>query len=211
MVSLIFVVIYLIPILVIWGLVILIIKFPIQTLSTFTIFSILMFLGYKSLTNQHYLSFVPDEMGVKKILYLEDQSWGFGPGGNETGLVEFELPDNVAEEIIKGEVDYFNKLNNNPLHGSNDCYGKWYQTPIPLSDIWQGPRYSQNEPVSKITSLSIENYLDRYGFSLHIDSQISATIDNEISKTGSYYEYCPGGGVLIVMPKVRKVVFAYAG
>lgn len=197
--------------LILWGLVTSIIKFPIHTLITISTLGLLLFMGYKSSTNEFYLNFVPYEMNVKKILYLEDESWGFGPGGNETGLVEFELPNDVAEEIIKGKMDYFNKLDNNPLQGSNDCYGKWYQTPIPLSDVWEGPRYGQNEPLSTIASPSIANYLDRYGFSIHVDPQIATTIDNEISKIDSYYEYCPGGGVLIVMPKIRKVVFAYAG
>lgn len=53
----------------------------------------------------------------------------------------------------------------------NAIYSEWYETPIPLGEPWQGARYNSDDPISNITTLSIENHLYRYGFSIPIDSK----------------------------------------
>jgi hypothetical protein len=42
---------------------------------------------------------VPAYLQVSKVLYVKEESWGFGPGGNETGLLVYELPADVAAAI----------------------------------------------------------------------------------------------------------------
>lgn len=155
-----------------------------------------------AMINQHYLNYIPYGINVTNVTYMETESWGIGmPGDNETGLVEFELPENVANEMVNRGIGYFEKLNNSD---------KWQETPILLSDAWEGARYNDKEPLSNINSPSIENYLDRYGFMISIDPKILAEIDHAISKPGSYYSY-QRIGVIIVIPQTRKVIFAYAG
>lgn len=43
-------------------------------------------IGWQRMLRNHHLSFMPPEMNVSKIIYVEEKSWGFGPGGNETGF-----------------------------------------------------------------------------------------------------------------------------
>jgi len=63
-----------------------------------------------SCENVRQLSFAPKGLGVSKILYVAEESSGFGPGGNETGVIVYELPENAATEIEKNGVAYLEKI-----------------------------------------------------------------------------------------------------
>lgn len=58
------------------------------------------------LYRSHHLSFVPEALNVTNVLYVSEQSWGFGPGGNETGLLAFQLPASVAQQVKAHGADY---------------------------------------------------------------------------------------------------------
>src|SRR5215212_4661710 len=98
------------------------------------ILSVLLFISFKLWERSHHLSFVPDGLSVSRILYVKEESWGFGPGANESGLIVYELPDNVAKEIQKAGIDYFAKMPQNAEHGRGrrGRYNKWQSTPILL-------------------------------------------------------------------------------
>lgn len=51
------------------------------------------------------------------------------PGDNETGLVEFRLPEDTANAIKNSGLGYFEKLHNS---------GKWQETPVVMNDAWEG-------------------------------------------------------------------------
>jgi len=167
-------------------------------------FILFIYLQYKSWEEQRYLDIVPYGLNVSKVIYVNEESWGFGPGGNETGIIVYELPDEVAHEIQKVETAEFSKNT-----GGFSDFGSWKQTPILLTDAWQGSR-SGGEPEQNIQFTKIANYLDTYGFSISIDPQIESEIDNAITKAGSYYAY-GRIGIIIVMPNNKKVIYAYAG
>jgi hypothetical protein len=40
-------------------------------------------------------------MGVWNLLYVSEESWGFGPGGNETGIIVYEMPKAVTAALEK--------------------------------------------------------------------------------------------------------------
>ena len=56
-------------------------------------------MAWKTFERQHWLSFPPPDLHVTKVLYVQTGDWGFGPGGNETGVVLYELPDHVAAQL----------------------------------------------------------------------------------------------------------------
>ncbi|AFY94074.1 hypothetical protein [Chamaesiphon minutus] len=153
--------------------------------------SVLLAVVFISMEREHRLSFVPEKLSVSNIVYTKEEVFGFGPGGNETGVLVYELPDKIASDIEKIGIEYF--VNLTPRQGNNsDLYRKWQKTPI--------------TDVNKI-----EEHLDRYGFGISIDRHIENEIDEAISKPGSFFANGRGGRILIVNPKNRRVFLAYSG
>ncbi|MDB5588576.1 MAG: hypothetical protein JWP26_3546 [Devosia sp.] len=56
-------------------------------------------------------------MNVSNVVYVSEQSWGFGPGGNETGILVFEMPASVAAELKDRGIDYLEELPKNTQEG----------------------------------------------------------------------------------------------
>jgi len=56
----------------------------------------------------------------------------------------------------------------------------------------------------------LHNYLNQYGFGIPVDPAIMADIDHALIEAGNHYAYTRAG-VLLVMPKAKRVVFAFAG
>jgi len=167
-------------------------------------FILFIYLQYKSWEEQRYLDIVPYGLNVSKVIYVNEESWGIGPGGNETGIIVYELTDEVANEIQKVGAAKFSK----DTGGFSD-FENWEQTPILLTDAWQGSR-SGGEPEQNIQFTKIANYLERWGFSVSIEPKIESEIDYAITEAGSYYAY-DRNGIIIVIPNYKKVVYAYAG
>lgn len=145
----------------------------------------------------YYLDYIPQEMGVSKILYQETDSWGFGPGGNETGVVVFELPENSAKTIENAGIDFFNVISREDTQRNKyirEC-GEWQESPLGDTN----------------SSWTLNSFLDRYGFGIAVDEGIEKEINLVASKKGSYFTGCSGGAVIIVAPKIKKVFFVYAG
>ena len=195
------------------GLIVLMIKKPVFFVALMLVLFGTFFGAFKVYEHNFHLTHIPYGMPVDKISYVSEESWGIGlPGDNETGLIEYQLSEETAQEIAKNGLSYFTnlpKITRNWGASSNGYYNDWQETPIAVSDAWQGARMV-DEPVSKITTPSIESFLDRYGFSVPLDPKVVAKVDEAISTPGSYFAY-GRTGILIVMPKYHKVIFAYAG
>lgn len=153
--------------------------------------SILLSIIFASWEREQRLSFVPKKLSVSNIVYTKEEIFGFGPGGNETGVLVYELPERTARDIEKIGIEYF--IDAIDRQGNNiDLYQKWQKTPT--ADIE-----------------NIENYLGRYGFGISIDPRIENEIDETILKSGSFFANGRGGRILIVNPKTRRVFLAYSG
>jgi hypothetical protein len=164
--------------------------------------------SFKLYERQFRLGHVPGGLNASTVLYAAEQSWGLPffllPGDNETGLIVYELPDGTAKEIQKIGIDYFTKMPQK-AGDSRDWHGRyetWQSTPILLEGSDSG--------TNTTNSSEIANYLNRYGFGISIDSQIEQEINKAISKPGSFAAY-GRNGVLIVIPDIRRVVYAYRG
>ncbi|MDO8343635.1 MAG: hypothetical protein Q7T48_10575 [Cellvibrio sp.] len=150
------------------------------------------------------LSYVPKSFGVSKILYNSQKSLGFGPGGNETGIIIYELPVEVAEKIMNGGLAYLNGLPQQPGN-TYDWHGrfhKWGETPLLLHGDDGTPR--------KTLDHEIGHYLDRYGFGIELEKEIEREINSALSSSKSFYSFGRIGFILVI-PKSRKVIFAYNG
>ena len=157
-------------------------------------------IALKSFEREHWLSLLPSELKVTKVLYAQDQSWGFGPGGNETGVVLYELPDRVAERL-HGR----NAASLADSHQAQD----WKSTPLRDHLEWiEG--LGALAQVGPVPMPRLHNFLNRYGFGISIDPSIMDGIDKAISEPGNFYAYTRTG-VLLVMPAQRRVAFVFAG
>ena len=163
-------------------------KFPKDTLLMCIFFISICVLYYKYVEREHRLGLVPASLHISSILYANEESWGWGPGANETGIIVYELPDDIAKQIQKDGV-----------------YDNWNKTPIISSD-W----IYDSEKESNTSQPTIGNYLGIYWNNISIDPVIQNEINNAISKSGSYFVYTRHG-ILIVMPDIQKVVYAYRG
>lgn len=155
---------------------------------------------WKAYERQHWLSLVPARFGVGTIVYAKDRSWGFGPGGNETGVVLFELPQATADAIGRSGGAYLASLQDG-LH--------WEPTPLRDRRDWLNCEGSSQWSCPS-ESPHLANYLDQYGFSIPVSPSVTAEIDRALSSTGSFYAYTRTG-VLLVIPRTRRVAFVYAG
>ena len=165
-------------------------------------------LSFELYERQFRLGHVPEGLNVSTVLYATEQSWGLPffplPGDNEAGLIVYELPDGTAKEIRKAGIDYFAKMPQKAGYG-RDWHGRyetWQSTPVLLEGSDSG--------TNRTHSYEIANYLNRYGFGISVDSQIEQQINHAISRPGSFAAY-GRTGILIVIPDIRRVVYAYNG
>lgn len=150
------------------------------------------------------LSVVPDALNVSVITYSEEESWGFGPGGNEAGIRTYPLPEEIANQITKRGIDFFNNLPANKDQKNRSWRGRylsWTETPIKESDYWK-----RNGEVG----LDIYDYICRYGFCIEINDEVVGLADDIINSEGSYYAY-GRIGLIVVSPSKSVVLYMYNG
>lgn len=166
---------------------------------------------YKSFEEKFHLSMTPDGLNVSNILYVNEETFGFGPGGNETGLIVYELSDKIAAEVERNGITYFANMppNKGVDRDFRGQYSEWNRTPMLLDQSLKNSDQDKNSS-SLHSTQKISNYLNQYGFSLEIDPLIEKQIDDTLSKSGSYFAY-GRTGMLIVAPDIRRVFYAYAG
>jgi hypothetical protein len=149
---------------------------------------------------QHWLSIAPAQFHITHILYSQTQSWGLGPGGHETGVVVYELPAVIAQQLSGGAAAVLN---------TPSSQYDWKPTPIRGHAEWTttagAPPQSSPEAAPRL-----DNYLNQYGFGISIDPHTADAIDQAISAPGNFYAYTRTG-MLLVMPAQRRLVLMYAG
>lgn len=177
-----------------------------SVLNPLALIALILFVSFKFYERQNHLSFVPEKLQVSTILYAEEESWGFGPGGNEAGVIVYELPDNVAKQVQKMGISYLTEMLLNASVagiGWHRVYEKWQETPILVDS-----KEKDHQTISTKLIQKIDTIYGGYGITIAPD--IENEINSAISKPGSYFAY-GRIGILIVIPHKRKVVFAYNG
>lgn len=173
--------------------------------------SIVLALAFKALTAfaQYHLDFmlsaVPDALGVHSVSYRKEESWGFGPGGNEAGVRVYPLEEQIAVQVREGGLAFFSNMppnKNNKGRRWRGVYSEWRETPIKSSEHWR--------PDIRSGKLEVYDYVCRYGFCIEIDDDVVEEIGLIVNSSGSYYAY-GRIGLIVVSPSFRKVIYLYNG
>lgn len=149
------------------------------------------------------LSVVPDALHVHSVLYSKEESWGFGPGGNEAGIRVYPLPQYIADEISRRGIEFFINMPPNQNQQSREWrgkYDKWLETPINANASYYW----------KPEGLNIYDYICAYGVCINIDDEIVKQATEIISSEGSYYAY-GRIGLIVVSPAKKLVIYMYNG
>lgn len=163
------------------------------------------YLAYKLLERQFMLEAVPDALEVTSIAYQKEESWGFGPGGNEAGVRLYPLPDNIAQTIRQRGMDFFSTMPANHNQQSRDwrgSYDNWKATPIQASESW-----GVNQESGR---MDVKDYICAYGFCPSIKASVALEMNAIINSPGSYYAY-GRIGMIIVSPEKKLVLYFYNG
>lgn len=163
------------------------------------------FAAFKIYEQNFLLSFIPDALGVHSISYREEESWGFGPGGNEAGIRVYPLPEEAAKQISAHGIEFFNNMPPNQHQRKRRWRGdyyNWSETPIKPDNHWQ-----RNE---KTKTFTIYDYICAYGFCIDIKPAIVEEANSIINSSGSYYAY-GRIGIIIVNPDKKLILYLYNG
>lgn len=174
------------------------------------------FLAWKAVLYRHHLHFVPEEMGVWWVRYVAEKSWGFGPGGNETGIIVYDMPDKVREELTQNGISWLETLPPNSWKDWQGRYRDWKSTPIPDTILWANPkkcppknsdRYLLSYPNG---CPSITGYMGNYGFYISFDREVEQLVNQAMFSPGAYYAF-GRIGLLIIIPAQNRIVYVYNG
>lgn len=159
---------------------------------------------WKLYERKFILEAVPQALGVKTVSYRLEESWGFGPGGNEAGIRFYPLPEDIARTVGKEGVRFLDQLPPNTDQDSRDWRGRyeqWSETPI-QGDHWQ---------INSATGLlNVTDYICVYGFCIDIPPERLKQVNEIVSKPGSFY--ARGRiGMIVVCPEQRLVLYFYNG
>jgi hypothetical protein len=162
-------------------------------------------LGVAQLRHRFHRQLVPDALHARGPLYVKEDSWGFGPGGNETGLLVFGLPPRVASAIERGGTGYLSALPANVDQHRRDWRGDfhdWQPTPVQPDANWpRNPRSGR---------LELTDYLCAYGFCIDIDPAVGADATRAVNAPGSYHARGRIGRI-VIDPRARRVYYFYNG
>ncbi|TYT24820.1 hypothetical protein FZO89_00160 [Luteimonas viscosa] len=159
--------------------------------------------GCAALVHAHRLSHVPPGLGVRQVVYAEEEAWGFGPGGNEAGFIAYRLPGDAARAVAAGGVGYLERMP--PPEASRRWRGRysgWRATPVAPDRRWPpDPATGRHE---------ILQYVCAYGFCIDVDRDQLRAAAEAVNTPGSYYAY-GRIGMIVVVPRSRRVYYLYNG
>jgi len=185
-------------------------KFPplakaVFVVSLIAIASVIALTWANSTKRSRQLRLVPAGLGVKQVVYAREESRGFGPGGNETGLIIFELPDHVARNIQQQGIKFLHQNVSAQVAdgGAGSRVSRnWKITPVRVEGSDDDTNFTRTYDIGK--------YLNRYGFGIPIDKEVGRYIDGALSGQGNFIDD-DGRRLIIVMPEAGKLVYAYRG
>lgn len=173
------------------------------SVTTITLISLKIYV--QSYEKSFMLSAVPDALHAQSVSYSKEESWGFGPGGNEAGIRTYPLSDSVVRDIAQRGMEFFRNMPPNKDQQERrwrGYYGNWAETPVASGERWQ-PRQGSG-------TLHIYDYICRYGFCIDIDPDIVSMANSIVNSAGSYYAY-GRIGLIVVSPEHKLVVYMYNG
>lgn len=156
-------------------------------------------------------------MNVWWVRYVSEEAWGFGPGGNETGIIVYDMPDKVRGELEDKGLTWLEAL---PPPGWPEWQGRyeeWHTTPIPTSTFpWSDPAACPPETSDRYLVTypngcpSISGYMGTYGFPISFDPEVEKMVNEALVSPGAFYAF-GRIGILILIPARERIVYVYNG
>jgi hypothetical protein len=159
--------------------------------------------AFKSYEKSLKLSAIPDALHVDSISYSKEESGGFGQGSYGAGVMVYPLHEDIADEISRKGIEFFNNLPLNKNHRNREWhkeYEKWYQTPIEATNEWKSGK--------ETGALDIYDYICIYWFCPKIDDAIVKQAAEIVNSEGGYYAYGQFG-LIVVSPDKKLVLYMY--
>jgi len=159
----------------------------------------------------YYAHLLPPELRTEKPLYKIESIEGFGLGGKSAGFAVYPLPEEFALTLEKEGIS---ALQNLTRASSRQALMGWIETPMGGNPNWTDPAQRHKERAKTAATPKIENYLNKPGIKSPITPpQEFADIANAaLAARGNFYTYLGwGGGFVVVIPKERKIIYAYSG
>ena len=164
--------------------------------------AMLLAVGLLAINRYHALRALPSGTGAWFVTYANNQTFGFGPGGNETGFNVILLTKAGAARVAEGGGEWLGTLSGGRVTS------KWHETPVPGDDYWQGRNGSA---LGRYPAPTIEAVLWRYGFGLDLPQAHQTALDAALNSPGSFYAFGRGGLVAVIVPKTSRAYVFYAG
>lgn len=180
-------------------------RWPLRFLVASALLFVCLHAGWSSLEDRYRLAFVPDGLHVRHIEYANEASWGFGPGGNEAGILVYSLPSGIADRIDAGGVSFLAGLRDHRRTQPSEWQGRfedWKPTPVQPDAHWPAGAGGQRSLVY--------DYVCAYGFCIEIEDAVLKDVGSALEEPGNYYAY-GRIGMIVVSPKRRRVYFLYNG
>lgn len=161
-------------------------------------------LTYGAYEQRFNLRHVPEALGVRVISYELQESWGFGPGGNEAGILVYPLSEEVSRQIEQAGVQFLQTMPPNKDQADRrwqGAYETWLETPA------ANPQWKLN---AKTGRLNVMDYICVYGFCIDVAPEVVNEANEIVNSAGSYYAH-GRIGIIVVSPKKKKVLYFYNG
>lgn len=185
------------------GVVVAFVKAPRTMLALSAVLALGMVSAWELMLLAHHLGHPPGALDVTRRLYVSEESWGFGPGGNEAGFLAYALPESTARQIDVEGLAWFDRLRDGRRgEGWRGRFGDWQRTPVVADGRWQ--------PDPSSGRMEVLDYVCAYGFCIDIDQGQLRAAEDAVNSPGSYYAHGRIGLILIV-PRTRRVYFLYNG
>ena len=149
-------------------------------------------LGWQEVLRRHHLALLPPALGVTERLVAFEVAYGWGPGGNEAGVILYRMPEALAVALLDGAE---------PADSLD-----WQSTPF----VAEGPSDGALGPCEGDACARIERFLWRYGHGVDLPHDVQEMVDRALIAPGNRVGVTRSGLVLLISGE-KRVVYAYAG
>lgn len=179
-------------------------------LGILVLIGILGALAFKLVEYRTRLGYLPDGFGAWRIVYAEGQVYGFGPGGNETGLVVYRMPPAMEAALAERGISWLNDLSARGDRGWRRGFSTWRTTPTGPETSWSDPALCRPGSAPRGSCPGIAVFLNRYGDGLTLRPEVEEMVNRALFAPGAYWS-AGRGGLVVVIPDQDRIVFAHAG
>ena len=179
---------------------------PLGCLGTLAVSIMVCVIGWETLQYSWYQSLLPAGIEAPLVEYKRFRNYGFGPGGDEAGLIVYRMSERSARLLERDGIDHLLRAAEAEPGRSRRTYWEWRATPVVLDRRWtsHGEHSCGREP-------SIGSVVDYADFRCGLRPSVVDRIDRIVFASGAYYASGRGSSMIIVAPRERLVVLAYNG